>query len=225
MAFTTFPKLDQGSQEWLDARCGILTASVIGKLITEKTLKPAANPISRSVTRTLAVERVTKHVEQVYVNADMWRGVLDEPIARDLYSREFAPVTELGFMTRDDYGPVIGYSPDGLVGTDGLIEVKSRKQRKQFETIIQGYPPIENMAQLQCGLLVSGRKWIDYISFCGGMPMFIKRVYPDSKWFEAIIAAAKTFEANVAEQIAIYVDNARGLIPTERLEEGQEIAL
>jgi hypothetical protein len=45
------------------------------------------------------------------------------------------------------------------------------------------------MAQLQCGLLVSGRKWIDYVSYCGGMPLYVKRVEPDERWFDAIVEA------------------------------------
>jgi hypothetical protein len=83
-------------------------------------------------------------------------------------------------MVRDDWGFSLGYSPDGLVGDDGLIEVKCRRQKKHLQTILADEVPPENMAQLQCGLLVSGREWIDYVSYCGGMPMYVKRVYPDT---------------------------------------------
>lgn len=230
MTYTEYPHLEQGTDEWLAARRGILTASVIGKLITDKTCKPASNPVSRSITRSLAAERITGHIEPVYVNDDMWRGTLDEPIARDLYRDHYATprgqcVTEIGFMTRDDDGPVIGFSPDGLVDTDGLIEVKSRKQRKQVETIVSGLVPIENYAQLQTGLYVSGRDWIDYISYCGGMPMWIKRVHPEPRWFDAIIATARQFEANVDSIIQTYASEVEGLVMTERRDEGDDIEI
>ena len=72
----------------------------------------------------------------------------------------------------------LGYSPDGLVGKDGLVEVKSRRQKAQVLTVVSGEVPAANMAQLQAGLFVSGRDWIDYISFSGGMHLFPIRVYP-----------------------------------------------
>ena len=89
-------------------------------------------------------------------------------------------------MVRDDWGFKIGYSPDGLVGKDGLIEIKSRRPKKHLQTIIAGTVPAENMAQIQAGLLVSGRDWCDYISYCGGMRPWIKRVEPDTRWSPSI---------------------------------------
>jgi hypothetical protein len=121
----------------------------------------------------------------------MLRGIEDEPRAVEVYSEHFAPVTTVGFMVRDDWGFSIGYSPDGLVGDDGLIEVKSRRAKKHLTTILADEVPVENMAQLQCGLLVSGREWIDYVSYCGGMPLYVKRVEPDQRWFDAITAAVE----------------------------------
>ena len=77
--------------------------------------------------------------------------------------------------------------------------------------------PAENMAQLQCGLLVSGREWIDYVSFCGGMPLWVKRVEPDPKWQAAIVAAVAAFEEAVAQMVADYHKAVTGLPMTERL--------
>ncbi|WP_336715386.1 lambda exonuclease family protein [Arthrobacter sp. USHLN218] len=218
MTLHTFDDLEQGSDEWLAARCGIVTASVVGQLITPKTVKPASNDYSRALTAHLAAERITGHVEPVYVNADMERGTLDEPYARDLYSEHFAPATEVGFMVRDDFGFRIGYSPDGLVGDDGLIEIKSRKQKKHLATILADEVPLENMAQCQTGLLVSGREWLDYVSYCGGMPLFVKRVLPDAKWQAAIVEAVQMFEDNAAEMIANYRTRTAGLPATERID-------
>ncbi len=212
MSLRIYDELIQGEQDWLAARCGLITASVIGQLLTP-TLKVADNDTSRGITATLAAERITGRVEPVFVNADMWRGVIDEPYARAAYAEHHhAPVTEVGFMVRDG----IGYSPDGLVGDDGLIEIKSRKPKKHLQTILADRVPAENMAQCQAGLLVSGRAWLDYVSFCGGLPLWVKRVEPDSEWFAALTAAAETFEQNVTAYIDDYRAAVVGLPLTER---------
>lgn len=215
MALMTYD-VEQGTEEWDDLRRGIVTASAVGKLVTPKTIQPASNDTSRDLTKSLAAERFTGYTEPTYVSDDMWRGREDEPIARALYAEHYAPVTQTGFMIRDDWGFPIGYSPDGLVGDDGLIEIKSRRQKNHFKTVLDGHPPIDDMAQLQCGLLVSGREWIDYISYSGGMAMWVKRVFPQQKWFDAIVAAVQAFEQNVPEMIRIYQDGAEGLHMTER---------
>jgi YqaJ-like viral recombinase domain len=215
--------LVQGTDEWLAARCGIVTASVVGQFITPKTIKPAANDISRALTMDLVAERITGHVEPVFPNADMERGTLDEPYARDLYSEHYAPATEVGFMVRDDLGFRLGYSPDGLVADDGLIEIKSRKQKKHLATILADEVPLENMAQIQCGLLVSGREWCDYVSYCGGMPLYVKRVYPDIRWHLAIKEAVEAFEEAAATMVAAYQDATAGLPSTERIDHYAEM--
>ena len=223
MSLHELPDLVQGSDEWLEQRRGIITASVVGQLITPATIKPANNPISRAVTMQLAAERITGWTDPTYMNDDMLRGVEDEPRAVDVYEQHYAPVTTTGFMVRDDLGFKIGYSPDGLVGDDGLVEVKSRRPKKHLQTILAGEVPAENMAQLQCGLLVSGRLWIDYVSYCGGMPLYRKRVEPDERWFTAIVAAATQFEATVAEMTAIYEARVHGLPTTERVIEEEMV--
>ena len=223
MTITILPDLVQGSDEWLAQRRGIVTASVVGRLITNTTIKPADNPDSRGLVALLTAERITGWTDPVHVTDDMWRGVEDEPRARDKYAEHYAPVTEVGFMVRDDWGYKIGYSPDGLVGDDGLIEIKSRRQKKHLQTILSDAVPPENMAQLQCGLLVSGREWIDYVSYCGGMPLWVKRVTPDPKWLDAIVQAVAKFESNAAAMASRYADAVRGLPATERINDDQEI--
>lgn len=263
MTLHTFPDVEQGSEEWYDQRRGMVTASVVGQLITVRKLtgidypcpacnadahnpclskrgdapiktlhseraeyarnqssalviEPASNPESRSITTLLVSERITGWTDPAYVGDDMWRGHDDEPRAREKYSERYAAVTEVGFMVRDDWGYRIGYSPDGLVGDDGLIEIKSRRPRTHLVTILAGHPPIEDMAQMQCGLLVTGRKWLDYIAYCGGMPMWHRRVYPDQRWFDAIVKAVAAFEDNAAEMVRIYDESVVGLPLTER---------
>ena len=223
MSLHEYTDLIQGSDEWLAARRGIVTASVVGQLITPKTIKPASNDTSRALTTLLVAERITGWTDPVYVSDDMLRGTMDEPIARDIYARHFAPVTELGFMVRDDWGFPIGYSPDGLVGADGLIEVKSRRAKKHVATVLADQVPLENMAQIQAGLLVSGRQWCDYISYCGGMPMWVKRVHPDPRWADAIVEAVTAFEETAERMVRDYRAAVTGLPTTERTEHFAEV--
>lgn len=213
-----FDGIEQGTPEWFAARCGLVTASVVGQLITAKTMKPAVNDTSRGLTATLAAERITGHVEPSPTSRDMERGTMDEPFARDYYSQHHAPVTEVGFMVREIGDFKLGYSPDGLVGDDGLIEIKSRAQKKHLQTILADEVPAENMAQLQCGLLVSGRDWIDYVSFCSGMPLWTKRVHRDKAWHGAIIEAVDLFEMNAAAMMRTYRAATKGLPSTERID-------
>lgn len=217
--------LVQGTQAWLDARLGMVTASVVGKLVTGKTIKPAANDDSRGLTASLVAERITGLIEPVYVSDDMLRGQMDEPIARDLYAEHFAPVRELGFMVRAESTWRLGYSPDGLVGDDGLIEIKSRRQKKQLTTVLADEVPPENMAQLQAGLLVTGREWCDYVSYCGGMNLYRKRVFPDGRWFDAITAAVMRFEETAAEMVARYETAVVGLPKTVRVSYDDDIVI
>ncbi len=216
MTLLLFPDVEQGTDEWHDLRRGIVTASTVGKLVTSKTLKVASNDDSRGLTMLLVSERITGWTEDTYTNFDMMRGTLDEPIARDLYSKTHAPVVEMGFMIRQTGGISLGYSPDGLVADDGLIEIKSRRPKAQLATILADQIPAENMAQLQCGLLVSERAWCDYVSFCGGMPLYVKRILPDPRWFDAITNAVLEFEAVAAEMEATYRARTADLPMTER---------
>lgn len=225
MSLTILPDLMQGTEEWLEQRRGMVTASVVGRLLTP-TLKVASNETSRGLAHSLTAERITGHVDSTYASPDMWRGHEEEPLARDAYAQHRGvEVQEVGLMVRDDWGFRIGYSPDGLVGDDGLIEVKSRLQKHHLAHVLADQVPPENMAQLQCGLLVSGREWIDYLSFCGGMALWTKRVTPDPDWQTAILTAVEAFEKSVADLIAHYRAATAGLPMTERAPDYTEIVI
>ena len=271
MTLHIYEELEQGTPEWLNARCGIVTASVVGQLVSSrqpsaieadcpecgsvaadpcvgkrspgplKTLHPARaaaargmdrvisadldNDTARGLIMTLAAERITQYVEPTPTSRDMERGQLDEPYAREAYAEHHAPVTELGFMVREFDGFKLGYSPDGLVGDNGLIEIKSRKQKIQLRTVLANEVPAENMAQLQTGFLVSSREWCDYISYNGGMKLWTKRVYPDPLWHDAILAAAEKVEKVVAEMIDTYITRTANAPDTERIDHFLDLEL
>ena len=215
MTITYHADVVQGSDEWAAMRCGLLTASEMHFLVTP-TLKIANNDKSRSHDYELLAQRITRYVEPRYVSDDMLRGQSDEIDARALYAKKYAPIQEVGFITNDKWGLTIGYSPDALVGDDGLIECKSRRAKFQVQTIIDGVAPADYMIQLQTGLLVSEREWIDFVSYSGGLPMFVTRVEPIQEYQDAIIAAATGFEERLAMAQEKYAANSKGLHPTER---------
>lgn len=257
---TVYDELEQGSQEWLDARAGLVTASTIGRLITvgtvgaigygcpdcgapvdepclskaSKTPKPistfhparhdvaaevgavslsvADNETSRALLRTLAAERITGHVEPVFVTADMQRGTDDEPFARDDYAQwAGVEVEEVGFITRAEDDLRVGYSPDGLVGDDGLVEIKSRRQGRQLDAILNDEAPTENLAQMHAGMWAADRKWCDYISYRDGMHLYVKRVHRDPLWDQAIHDAATHAEHVIRQHVATYTKRVEGL--------------
>lgn len=222
MTITYYPELIQGSNEWLAARCGLLTASEM-KLIVTPTLKVASNDKERSHLYELLAQRVTHHVEPHYVGDDMLRGMEDEIEARILYAREYAPVQEMGFITNDKWGFTLGYSPDGLVGDDGAIECKSRRQKFQVETIVEnvaeGSIPADYVLQIQTGLLVSERAWCDFVSYSGGLPMATIRVFPIDEVQAAILNAAGAFERRLLDKMERFhaaLKSPARLLPTER---------
>lgn len=262
--------LEQGTEAWHDARRGIITASVVGKLITvgppaaqsvacptcnarpefpcvsaarkeptpikslhdgrvaaAATRPPvyevADNDTSRGITATLAAERITGWTEETPMTSDMWRGVESEPFAREVYAEHYGDVTEVGFMRRDEKDWTLGYSPDGLVGDDGLIEIKAPRAKTHLRTILADEVPAMYVPQLQAGLLVSGRKWIDFVSFVGGMPLCRKRVTPDPAWFAAITAACVQFEKDAAQIVDDYSKRVKGLPVTDRIPTGLEL--
>lgn len=214
-------EMHQGSDEWLAARCGLLTASEM-KLIVTPTLKQASNDKERTHLYELLAQRITKFVEPHYVGDDMLRGHEDEITAFDLYCEHFAEAERVGFITNDKWGFTLGYSPDGLVSTDGAIECKSRRQKYQVETFIKNVTtdtiPDDYLIQVQTGLLVSERQWCDLVSFSGGMPLARIRAYADEKIQDAILSAASAFEDRIVAAHEKYLSaiSMSKLIPTKR---------
>lgn len=214
--------LIQGSEEWHHARLGLLTASEF-KLILTPMLKIANNDKLRAHVWEIAAQRITEYVEPSYIGDDMLRGMDDELIARDLYSKHYAPVEEVGFVTNDKWGFTLGCSPDGLVGDDGGIEAKSRRQKFQVQTIVENYRaggiPDDFILQVQGEMLVCERKWWDFLSYSGGLHMAVIRVHAMPEIQQAIIEAASEFEAKVWDVCEDYRAAVKAMpkpIPTER---------
>lgn len=227
MSLTVFPHVEQRSDEWFEQRRGMVTASVVGQLLTPS-LKVADNDTSRALTRLLVAERITGHTEgNTYTTQDMLRGIYEEPRAIAHYQQHTGlEVEKCGFMRWDDEaGWQLGYSPDGLVRDQGAVEVKSPRPQNHLQTILTGKIPHHHMAQMQAGMYVAGRWWCDYVSFCGGMPLYVERVLLKSEWENAIQAAMTAFEENARAIVATYRDRTHGLPIPERIDYFDELEI
>lgn len=204
MKRTFFTDFEQSSDEWLQARAGIVTASTMRNLVTAKG-DVADNDTSRGFIRTLATERIIGVPEYTYPTRPMQRGNLLEPFARDLYAEHYAPVEEVGFIRLDTDDYALGFSPDGLVQHDGLIEIKSPGPKEHLRTVLADAVPAVYIWQLQVGLFVTGRSWIDFASYCPGMDLYIRRVYPDKAMHEVINTASARAEEAIREILYEYI--------------------
>lgn len=149
----------QGSDQWLNVRRGVATASNFSKIVTSK---GDASTQRNGYTLQLASELITDIQDESYKSSDMQRGNDLEAEARQAYMEAtLSNVEQVGFILCDHYG----YSPDGLVGNDGIIEIKCPKQNTHTKYLFDKKLPTEYKAQVQGGLLATGRKWCDFISY------------------------------------------------------------
>jgi hypothetical protein len=217
MAIKYFYDIVQGDNAWFEKRLGLVTASKINTILTP-TGKPAKGEKVKMYAYEIASERETWRMEPQFVSFDMERGHIQEDLARQVYNESYAEVKLCGFIVNDNFGFKIGASPDGLVGVDGGIEIKSRLSKFQIQTVTEDIIPQEYMNQIQACMLVSGRKWWDYVQYSNGMPMYVKRVLPDHELQDAIVGAVTEFEQMVKEIRAVYNKNCEKLVKTSFVE-------
>jgi predicted phage-related endonuclease len=206
--------IEQGTEEWLRARLGIVTASMLNTLVTP-TGKISKSASVKAYAYELAAQRITGFIEESFQSYDMMRGHIQEEIARDIYSENIEKVTECGFITRTFENFIIGASPDGLINTKGGEETKSRVSKFQVQTIVENEIPKDYLNQVQASLFVSGREWWDFIQYSNGMPMYIQRIHPDLERFELFKEACESIEEMIVDIITKYNKNSKDLIKTE----------
>ena len=173
---------EQGSDEWLAARLGRPSASQFHKLITS-TGKPSAS--ADKYIYTLIAERIVGESDPVFVSEWMTRGNELEPEARAMY--EFmtdTKVIETGFIL--DNSGEFGCSPDGLVGEDGGIEIKSPAPHNHIEWSSKKVCPSKHYAQVQGCMWITGRKWWDFMSYHPKIKPFLVRVERDEEFIEKL---------------------------------------
>lgn len=197
-----YKDFSQKSGQWAQARCGKITASRVKDYLTP--VKRQYGNGAKTLAQTLAAERITGQSIDITTPA-MERGIADEELARAMYHQHYQPVEQVGFAERVVDGVTIGCSPDGLVGDDGGIEIKSHLPKIHLGIVLNDGPFPSEYLQIQASLLVTGRAWWDYVAYCEGMHLYVKRIYPDDKAFEDITTGAVKLE----EEIIGFVEQYR----------------
>ena len=178
---------EQNSEGWMLIRAGKPTASSFSKLVTS-TGKPSKQ--ADAYARKLAAELYAGKPLDEFSNAYTERGHEQEDEARSLYSLMCdVEIEQVGFVTDDN--EEYGCSPDGLIGEDGMIEIKTRKAEIQVETLVTGKPPSENIAQMQGQMWICNRKYVDYISYHPDLPLVVYRVEYDPAFGIALTTAIR----------------------------------
>lgn len=191
---------EQGTPEWHEARLGIPTASEFSTVMAK-----GQGKTRMTYMRKLAGEILTGNPADSYSNAHMERGKEMEAEARAAY--EFLTgnaVEEVGFIRTD----AAGCSPDGLVGADGGVEIKTKLPHLLIECLERGTMPPEHVAQVQGALWITGRSWWDFVAYWPGIPTFTCRVYPDTKYIRNLAAEVHVFN----KELAALVTRIRGMM-------------
>ena len=149
-----------------------------------------------------AGERITGEVVEGFTNAHMERGRVMEDEARDLYAflRDDAQLHRVGFVRNDHLRA--GVSPDSLIGDDGMLEIKTKLPHLQLDVLLDGTLPDEHKAQCQGALLVTGRAWLDFVSYWPKLPPLIVRVERDEAYIDQLRAAIATFNHELDQLVA-----------------------
>jgi len=206
--FTTEDRISaqvvQGSDEWKQLRLGKVTASRVADVMAKIKSGEAAG---RSDYRTdLVIERLTNKPSDSFTNAAMAWGTEQEPLARIKYETVFNLfVEEVPFINH----PTIewfGASPDGLVGSEGLLEIKAPNSKTHIKYLNDGKPPSKYIPQMMAQMACTGRKWCDFVSFDPRMPegldFFVVRLERDEEYIKAMEAEVQQFLNEVEAELS-----------------------
>lgn len=194
----------QGTEEWLRARIGKVTASRIADLMAKT--KTGYSTSRKNYASELVIERLTGEPVPQYQNAAMAYGTECEPEARAAYSFQMnVDVEEVGFIAHPTINDA-GASPDGLVGADGLVEIKCPNTATHIEQLLRpGFVAGQYELQMQFQMACTGRQWCDYVSYDKRLPepmrLSIMRLYRNDPGIAEIEAAVRTFLAEVGATV------------------------
>ena len=195
--------MDQGSEEWFTIRIGKVTASRVADVIAKT--KSGYSASRDNYMAQLVCERLTGQKAEGFTNAAMQHGTETEPLARAAYEAlKDVLVDEVGFVPHPSI-QMAGASPDGLVGDDGLIEIKCPNTATHIDTLLSETVPTKYYTQMQFQLACTGREWCDFVSFDNRLPpelqLFVKRVPRDETYIRLMEAEIVLFISELDDKI------------------------
>lgn len=204
--------MEQRSTEWFNARLGKVTASRVADVIAKT--KTGYSTSRENYMAQLVCERMTGTQGESYNNAAMQWGTDQEPLARAAYeAAKDVLVDEVGFIVHPTINAA-GASPDGLVGDDGLIEIKCPNTATHIDTLLSDKVPSKYNTQMQWQMACTGRKWCDFVSFDPRMPeglqLFIQRVDFDAEYVKMLEAEITEFLGELETKIEKLKEKTHG---------------
>ena len=195
--------IEQGTPEWFAQRLGKVTASRVADVIAKT--KTGYSTSRENYMAQLICERMTNTQAESFTNAAMQWGTETEPLARAAYeAAKDVLVDEVGFVPHPSI-KMAGASPDGLVGDDGLLEIKCPNTATHIDTLLSESVPTKYFTQMQFQMACTGREWCDFVSIDNRLPeelqLFVKRVPRDDVYIRLIEAEIVQFIAELDEKI------------------------
>jgi len=194
---------DQGSLEWLSLRLGKVTASRMSDVLSNgRGVAPSKS--AETYMMELIAEKLTGQSKPFFENDAMRWGTETEPQARAMYqiNNDFVNVEEVAFVEHNEF---IGISPDGLIGEDGLLEIKCPNTTTQFKRALSDDYSADYKAQIQCQLWVTEREWCDFVSFD-------PRLDCKASYLQQRVMRDEKFINEMQEKTYLFVDKMNELI-------------
>lgn len=194
----------QGSDEWKALRLGKVTASRVADVVART--KTGYGASRANYMAQLIAERLTGTVAEAYTNAAMIHGTETEPEARAAFEfYQGVTVEQVAFVPHPKIDQA-GASPDGLIGEDGLVEIKCPNTATHLETLLGQAVPSKYETQMQFQMACTGRKWCDFVSYDPRMPenmrLFIKRVARDDRRIAELESEIAAFLLEMAVKLS-----------------------
>lgn len=207
-------EMEQGSDEWAQARCGMVTASRCGDVVAMK--KGVELAARRNYRSELTCEILTGVPYPQYISKEMQWGIDQEPFARAAYELQKDVLVETcGFILHPGVDR-FGASPDGLVGEDGLIQIKCPNTSTHLAWMLSGSIPVEHMPQMLGEMSCTQRAWCDFVSYDPRLPehlqLYVRRFVRDAKLIAVLEREVEHFNQELDELLAALPQKPQGVV-------------
>lgn len=205
--------MEQRTTEWRLARCGKVTASRVADVIAKT--KSGYSTSRANYMAELICEKLTGVPTEGYTSSAMQHGIETEPQARAAYEMASGGlVEEVGFVPHSSIFDG-GASPDGLVGADGMVEIKCPLTATHIDTLLTETVPGKYLAQMQWQMACTGRQWCDFVSYDPRLPetmaLFVKRVPRDEKMIEELEKEVYNFLTEMDDKLEKLEEKYNGI--------------